>query len=158
MQEAYVKAAKKLLVMAEGSPGPGDREQVEEIFGDLKSYLETRDGERKNVWWIPGIDKVWVTGSDFLEVAVELESDQEKTIVGETIEPPFPAPFEAEEIKVEEYGGKHSSQQSIVITITGDDENGIEREACIQLEIDPETGEFKESSLHGWEIANEEEE
>ncbi|MHC4432493.1 MAG: hypothetical protein ACYTBS_11700 [Planctomycetota bacterium] len=131
---------------------------MEEIFGDLKSYLETRDGERKKGWWIPGIDKVWVTGSDLLEVVAELESDREKKSVGETIEPPFPAPFEAEKIKVEEYGGKQSNQQSIVITITGDDENGIEREACIQLEIDPETGEFEESSLHGWEITNEEEE
>jgi hypothetical protein len=148
MQEAYVKAAKRLLVMAESPPCLADREQLEEIFDELRSQVDTRSSDALPKWWIYDADRIHVTGIDLLEVIVEVKSDSGKKELSETIEPPF----DAKEIMVEEYGGERNRQQSICITIIGEDVGRLEREAYLQLEIDSETGEFKESSLHDWDI------
>lgn len=54
--------------------------------------------------------------------------------------------------RVEEYGGEGRSQQSIVV-IAEVDQFGDDFEMCVQVEISPESGRFKEESLHGWERA-----
>ena len=84
-----------------------------------------------------------------ITVAVHNSLTAESDTVCETLSPPF-EDFEIDSI--EEHGGEGCSQQSIVINIT---ETDTEREACIQVEIDPETGRFQESSLNGWEIHKE---
>jgi hypothetical protein len=82
-------------------------------------------------------------GTDLISLNVVIENGAgEVRDLSETLDPPV----DASTLEVEDYGGKNSSQQSILVTVSDGDETHQ-----VQVEIDPSTGEFKESSLHDWE-------
>jgi len=146
-------AARDLLVLADSLPVENELEQVQEIFDRLKEYLDCSNVDKAATWWIKDLDSIGVTGTDLLEVSVDLISEDDSKSIEYTIEPPF----SAEEIYVEEYGGRHTEQQSIVIRITGKDDDDRIAYAEIQIEIDSKTGRFDETSFDGWEICHDDE-
>lgn len=149
--DAYTQAARKLLNLSSRAGVISESDQYDEldvIVSDLKGISASYKEKKAKPWYIRSHDHIGVTPSNPMYIQVEvfnsLTDDSKDS--SETLEPPF-EDFEID--RIEEHGGLGYGQQSIVINIT---EAHTEREACIQVEIDPETGNFKESSLDGWEI------
>lgn len=149
--DAYTQAARKLLNLSAKMGDISDAEQfdnLEAIVTDLKGISDSYKEKKLKPWYIRGDIRLTVTDSNPMDIEVEVQNSmtRESQTSSETTSPPFDD-FEIDSI--EEHGGEGYGQQSIVINIT---EADTEREACIQVEIDPETGEFQESSLNGWEV------
>lgn len=154
----YTKAARALLIFADET---GDHEKLErrEMLDEIITELRTGSGlygedqpksKTRGPWYII---RHYVSDQDPMEIetvvrnadtGIEMDAD-------ETLKPPFDE-FTLE--NVFDYYGKSRRQQSICITVREivEYDEGEPREACIQVEIDPETGQFQEDSLHGWEI------
>ena len=79
-----------------------------------------------------------------LEVSVHHADGKQTRDLEETLNPEI---GDIESVKVEEYCGDGYTQQSLVLIVEG--EGG--QETNIQVEVDSDTGEFDEDSLHGWE-------
>lgn len=149
--DAYTQAARKLLNLSGASGSLSESEemlQLNAIVRDLDGIGASYKEKKAKPWYISSHDSIRVTDSNPMDIQVEvfnsLTDDSKDS--SETLSPPF-EDFEID--RIEEHGGLGYGQQSIVINIT---EAHTEREACIQVEIDPETGNFNESSLDGWEV------
>ena len=90
-------------------------------------------------------------GRDLIDLDVEV-TDQysgERKNISETVEPPCEG-----DASSELHGSKGDKQQSILITVPCDDWDSDSNDPegyQIQVEVDSETGEFKEESLYNWE-------
>ncbi len=155
-QEHYVEAAKTLLELSTSVDDISTREELEKVDVVFKGLTESiGTGVIKIVpgWHIPSIDSISVEGKDLLEITVKLRGPHnEFRQISDTLDPPFPSD---DYVSVERKGGHDKVQQSIVLTIGGEDDQGRAAEACIQLEIDYRTGEFKDASLlQKWDVSH----
>ena len=124
--------------MGEDGESPGKLEVVE----------DERPKEPVEGWYITRAE-IENYGSDLLKLDVTLEhTSGQSSDIEETLNPDI---GDISECRLEEYGGEGKVQQSIVVIATGEDGEGDEFETNVQIEVDYETGEFKEDSLHGWE-------
>ncbi len=90
-------------------------------------------------WYIEGCE---VSGSGLLILEAKLRHTNGRTeTIEETLDPPFDR---AKEVRVENFGGQGRDQQSILVTVSNGDVFQI------QVEVDRETGTFKEESLYEW--------
>jgi hypothetical protein len=155
-QEHYVEAAKTLLELSTSVDDISTREELEKVDVVFKGLVDSiGTGVIKIVpgWYIPSIDSITVTGTDLLEITVKLRGPHnEFKEISDTLDTPF---LIEGDVIVEEYGGHDKVQQSIVLTIGGEDDQGRAAEASIQLEIDYRTGEFKDASLlQKWDVSH----
>ena len=155
-QEHYVEAAKTLLELSTSVGDISTREELEKVdavFKGLADSIGTGVIKIAPGWYIPSIDSIRVEGKDLLEITVKLRGPHnEQKEISDTLDPPFPIDGD---VIVEEYGGHDKVQQSIVLTVDGEDDQGRDSEASIQLEIDYRTGEFKDASLlQKWDVSH----
>lgn len=155
--DAYAQAARKLLNLSDTKGVLSTSEEMDElsvIVDGLKGIRDSYDEKRQKPWYIRSRDHIQISDTFPMDITVEVcnKLTDDSKDAAETLTPPF-EDFEME--SYEEHGGLRYGQQSIVINIL---ERGTERSACIQVEIDPETGDFQESSLDGWEIMGGEDE
>lgn len=126
----------------------GQGKSVEED-GEAPERLEVVESERPKEpvegWYI---DTVCAEeyGTDLIKLVVRMlhtDIDDDKEIE-ETLNPDI---GDISEIRFEEHGGAGKVQQSIVVVAEGRND----RMAEVQIEVDYETGEFRDESLNGWE-------
>ncbi len=128
---------------------------IEEVAGnpDIQYDLDQRlvegswtvlldETKASNPWQGWYIEDCEISGTDllFLEAKVRHTNGRTETIE-ETLDPPFDR---VNEVQAENFGGQGGDQQSILVTAS----NGEVFQ--IQVEVDRETGTFKEDSLHEW--------
>lgn len=154
MKDQYIEAVKSLLDLSTTSSSISsveEFEKVDEIFKFLKKSISSEGVREVCGWYIPHIQSIRVNGTDLLEIDVFLRhSNGEEKNITDTLNPPVDVDAN---VLIEEHGGQGRTQQAIVLTISGETKDGRgSAEACIQLEIDYKTGEFKDASLHDWDV------
>lgn len=146
-------ADKALHYFAEDD-GKDPDDEYANIWGQryLEKYMDGQTGIVKyNESFHPGGGQ-WVIedaaipyyDEDMIEVSVDVVYRGERDTKNETINAPSDA-AEINSVSVMNYGGEGTEQQSLVVTVDYTDADGNDREADIQMDLDSNTGQFRES-------------
>ncbi len=128
-----------------------DSEKIEQVHiagEDFRDQINRRRKEREKWegWYITRAEAERI-GPDLVSLSVRLcHTDGRQDRLLATL---HPNPVEEiSGVKVMEYGGPGTDQQSVAITV---DDAGSQASYSLWAEVDCKTGQFKQDSLQGWE-------
>jgi len=97
-------------------------------------------------WYIDDAQITYYSPEE-IEVLIYVRKGQEEEEIRENLPGPSDA-VDVFDVSTDNYGGEGIDQQSVVVTIDYENEDGESLSADAQIDIDPETGEVKDISLN----------